>query len=50
MTASPVRALDVDLERTADGKWKGRNRISGETFVADTADDVLRWLSRRLDA
>lgn len=50
MTPSPVRALDVDVERLPSGKWKGRNRVSGEVYEAETADDVMRWLSRRTAA
>ncbi len=50
MIASPVRALDVDVERLPNGTWKGRNRVTGEVYEAETAADVLRWLSRRVDA
>lgn len=48
MTPSPVRALDVEMERLPNGQWRGRNRVSGEVFIANEADDVLRWLSRRV--
>jgi hypothetical protein len=37
------------VERLPSGKWIGRNRVSGEVYEADTADDVLRWLSRKID-
>lgn len=48
MTPSPVPALDVEIERLPNGTYRGRNRVSGEVFVADNPDDVLRWLSRRI--
>ncbi len=46
MSPSPVPALDVDIERLPSGKYRGRNRVTGEVFIAADVDDVLRWLSR----